>query len=36
MRERAGPRIPFLKLMAYGIPAALVSLLIATAYVLLR
>jgi Na+/H+ antiporter NhaD/arsenite permease-like protein len=36
MSERAGQRISFLKFMAYGIPVTIVSLLIATAYVLLR
>ena len=36
MSERAGQRIPFIKFMLYGIPVTLVSLVIATAYVLVR
>ena len=36
MSERAGKRIPFLKFMAYGIPVTLISLAVATPYVLLR
>jgi Na+/H+ antiporter NhaD/arsenite permease-like protein len=36
MSERAGRRISFLKFMVYGIPVTLVSLAIATVYVLLR
>jgi Na+/H+ antiporter NhaD/arsenite permease-like protein len=36
MSERAGEKISFLKFMAYGIPVTLVSLIIATIYVLLR
>jgi Na+/H+ antiporter NhaD/arsenite permease-like protein len=36
MSERAGRRISFLKFMLYGIPVTLVSLIIATVYVLLR
>src|ERR671910_2945278 len=36
MSERAGQRISFLKFMLYGIPVTLVSLAIATVYVLLR
>jgi Na+/H+ antiporter NhaD/arsenite permease-like protein len=36
MSERAGQRISFLKFMLYGIPVTLLSLAIATAYVLLR
>ncbi len=36
MSERAGRRISFLKFMLYGIPVTLVSLAIATVYVLLR
>ena len=36
MSERAGRRISFLQFMLYGIPVTLVSLVIATAYVLLR
>ena len=36
MSERAGQRISFLKFMAYGIPVTLISLAIATLYVLLR
>jgi len=36
MSERAGQRIPFLKFMLYGIPVTLVSLLVATVYVLVR
>jgi Na+/H+ antiporter NhaD/arsenite permease-like protein len=34
--ERAGKKITFLKFMAYGIPVTLISLAIATPYVLLR
>ena len=36
MSERAGQRIPFLKFMLYGIPVTLVSLSVATVYVLIR
>ncbi|MDP8949988.1 MAG: ArsB/NhaD family transporter [Actinomycetota bacterium] len=36
MSERAGQKISFLKFMAYGIPVTLVSLAIATAYVVVR
>jgi Na+/H+ antiporter NhaD/arsenite permease-like protein len=36
MSERAGRRISFVKFMVYGIPVTLVSLIIATVYVLLR
>jgi Na+/H+ antiporter NhaD/arsenite permease-like protein len=36
MSERAGQKIPFLRFMLYGIPVTLVSLAIATAYVVLR
>jgi Na+/H+ antiporter NhaD/arsenite permease-like protein len=36
MSERAGHRISFVKFMLYGIPVTLVSLVIATAYVVLR
>jgi Na+/H+ antiporter NhaD/arsenite permease-like protein len=36
MSERAGQKISFLRFMAYGIPVTLVSLAIATAYVLFR
>ena len=36
MSERAGQRISFLRFMAYGIPVTLVSLAIATAYVVAR
>jgi Na+/H+ antiporter NhaD/arsenite permease-like protein len=36
MSERAGKKISFLKFMAYGIPVTLVSLFIATAYVVVR
>lgn len=36
MSERAGQKISFLKFMAYGIPVTLISLAIATPYVLLR
>jgi Na+/H+ antiporter NhaD/arsenite permease-like protein len=36
MSERAGRRISFLTFMLYGIPVTLVSLIIATVYVLLR
>jgi Na+/H+ antiporter NhaD/arsenite permease-like protein len=36
MSERAGEKISFLRFMAYGIPVTLVSLMIATVYVLLR
>jgi Na+/H+ antiporter NhaD/arsenite permease-like protein len=36
MSERAGRKISFLKFMAYGIPVTLVSLFIATAYVVVR
>ncbi len=36
MSERAGQRIPFLKFMLYGIPVTLVSLVVATVYILVR
>lgn len=36
MSERAGQKISFLKFMVYGIPVTLISLAIATPYVLLR
>jgi Na+/H+ antiporter NhaD/arsenite permease-like protein len=36
MSERAGEKITFLKFLAYGIPVTLISLVIATPYVLLR
>jgi Na+/H+ antiporter NhaD/arsenite permease-like protein len=36
MSERAGHRISFVKFMLYGIPVTLVSLVLATAYVVLR
>jgi Na+/H+ antiporter NhaD/arsenite permease-like protein len=36
MSERAGRRISFLKFLLYGIPVTLVSLIIATVYVILR
>jgi Na+/H+ antiporter NhaD/arsenite permease-like protein len=36
MSERAGRRINFLQFMLYGIPVTLASLVVATAYVLLR
>jgi Na+/H+ antiporter NhaD/arsenite permease-like protein len=36
MSERAGKKISFLKFMAYGIPVTLISLAVATPYVLLR
>ena len=36
MSERAGEKISFLKFMAYGIPVTLVSLAIATVYVVVR
>jgi len=36
MSERAGQKISFVKFMLYGIPVTLVSLLIATLYVVLR
>ncbi len=36
MSERAGRRITFLQFLAYGILVTLVSLVIATPYVLLR
>jgi Na+/H+ antiporter NhaD/arsenite permease-like protein len=36
MSERAGQRISFLKFMVYGIPVTLISLAVATLYVLLR
>ena len=36
MSERAGQRITFVKFMIYGIPVTLISLVIATGYVLLR
>ena len=36
MSERAGEKISFLKFMAYGIPVTLISLAIATVYVVVR
>jgi Na+/H+ antiporter NhaD/arsenite permease-like protein len=36
MSERAGQKISFVKFMIYGIPVTLVSLVIATAYVIVR
>ncbi len=36
MSERAGRKISFLRFMAYGIPVTLISLAVATPYVLLR
>jgi Na+/H+ antiporter NhaD/arsenite permease-like protein len=36
MSERAGKKISFLRFMAYGIPVTLISLVLATPYVLLR
>jgi Na+/H+ antiporter NhaD/arsenite permease-like protein len=36
MSERAGQRISFLKFMIYGIPVTLASLLVSTAYVIVR
>jgi Na+/H+ antiporter NhaD/arsenite permease-like protein len=36
MSERAGQKISFLRFMAYGIPVTLVSLVIATGYVVVR
>jgi Na+/H+ antiporter NhaD/arsenite permease-like protein len=36
MSERAGNKISFLKFMLYGIPVTLISLAVATPYVLLR
>ena len=36
MSERAGEKISFLRFMAYGIPVTLITLVIATAYVLVR
>jgi len=36
MSERAGRKISFLQFMLYGIPVTVVSLAIATIYVLLR
>jgi len=36
MSERAGQKISFVKFMLYGIPVTVVSLLIATLYVVLR
>ena len=36
MSERAGQRIPFVKFMLYGIPVTLVSLAVATLYVVVR
>jgi Na+/H+ antiporter NhaD/arsenite permease-like protein len=36
MSERAGQKISFLKFMAYGIPVTLISLAVATPYVILR
>jgi len=36
MSERAGKKISFLRFMAYGIPVTLISLAVATPYVLLR
>jgi Na+/H+ antiporter NhaD/arsenite permease-like protein len=36
MSERAGQKISFLKFMAYGLPVTLISLVVATVYVMLR
>ena len=36
MSERAGKKISFLKFMAYGSPATLLTLMAATPYLLLR
>jgi Na+/H+ antiporter NhaD/arsenite permease-like protein len=36
MSERAGRKISFFKFMVYGIPVTLISLAVATPYVLLR
>ena len=36
MSERAGQRISFVKFMLYGIPVTLVSLAVATLYVVVR
>jgi len=36
MSERAGRRISFVEFLLYGIPVTLISLAIATGYVLLR
>ena len=36
MSERAGEKISFLRFMAYGIPVTLLTLAIATVYVVLR
>jgi Na+/H+ antiporter NhaD/arsenite permease-like protein len=36
MSERAGKKISFLQFMAYGIPVTLLSLAVATPYLLLR
>jgi hypothetical protein len=36
MSERAGQRIWFLRFLAYDIPVTLLTLVIATAYVLVR
>jgi Na+/H+ antiporter NhaD/arsenite permease-like protein len=36
MSEQAGRKISFLKFLAYGIPVTLISLIVATPYVLLR
>jgi Na+/H+ antiporter NhaD/arsenite permease-like protein len=36
MSERAGKKISFLRFMAYGIPVTVLSLAVATLYVLLR
>jgi Na+/H+ antiporter NhaD/arsenite permease-like protein len=36
MSERAGRKISFLRFMAYGVPVTVLSLVVATLYVLLR
>ncbi len=36
MSERAGQKISFIKFMLYGTPVTLVSLVVATVYVLVR
>ncbi len=36
MSERAGKKISFIKFLAYGIPVTLLSLAVATPYVLFR
>jgi Na+/H+ antiporter NhaD/arsenite permease-like protein len=36
MSERAGQKISFLRFMAYGVPVTVLSLMVATLYMLLR